>query len=221
MNTNHERRHSSRRSRFVEVAVTTGIAFIAPPALGLPGGIAGYSGAQGVDCTSCHTPVPEGPLATVEVIDVATGLSDPSMVEVGSTRSFMVRISGGPAVVCGFDVSTQGIGELVPSASDSGVRAQQGELTHTMPRSFSKDATCEFAFDWQAPISPTQDPVILYAAGNSANGNQSNSGDAIATTTHAIEVVPEPSSQHLAVAAIAALGIARRPWERRRQPSSP
>jgi glucose/arabinose dehydrogenase len=144
-----------------------------------PGGRVGFSGNPatntGQTCTTCH-----GLGAAVPTVQI-TG---PTAVVAGSTNAYQLTITGGPAVVGGFNVSTEaGIGVLSPGGSDTLLIT--GELTHTAPRLFSAGSV-SFDFYWTAPS--WNDTVTFYGAGNSANGNGELTGDGVRTATLAVTV---------------------------------
>ena len=111
-------------------------------------------------------------------------ISGPAAVTAGSTHAYRLTITGGPAVVGGFNVSTEaGIGALSPGGSD--VQLITGELTHTAPKPFSAGSV-SFDFLWTAPAS--NDTVTFYGAGNSTNGNGELTGDGVAATVFDVTV---------------------------------
>jgi hypothetical protein len=185
-------------------------------ALASAAGIGGYSGNPGVNggatCSDCHFGASG---AVVEIIDGASGSAAESHVRLGTTRNFILRITGGPAQVCGFDVSADG-GALSPTGSDTQFAPfPPDEITHAAPLAFgSPFPVCEFSFSWQAPGFVTS--VTLYGAGNSANGDKDETGDAASNTSHSISV-PEASGAPLgASAALALAALAGRRGRRRR-----
>jgi hypothetical protein len=139
-----------------------------------PQGITGYSGATaGVICTSCHnTP---GTPPTVQ-------LTGPSTLMPGASATYTFTITGGPGMVAGLDVSTNGGATLLPT---SGTYLDNGELTQSQPQPFS-GGSAAFSFTVTAP--PSSATVRLFAAGLSANNNNLNSGDQAAATTLTITV---------------------------------
>jgi len=134
-------------------------------------------------CSECHAP--GAPAAEVAI----TG---PGELAPGETGTFTVTISGGPATVGGFNLSsTDGVGSLGTQSADS--RLFFGEITHTEPKAFA-DGAAAFTFTWTAPADAQA--VTLYAAGLSANGDGTNSGDSVASTTFGVDVTnsgEEPS----------------------------
>lgn len=146
---------------------------LAGPALARPEGITGYSGRSGTTCNACH-----GGGTTPTVV-----LTGPARVEPGSTHTYRLTLTGGAGRVAGFDVAVEGAGAtLVPG---DGQRAAAGELTHSSPRAFT-DGAAVFEFSLRAPAEARG--LRLFAAGNSANGDGSTSGDRAATTTLAIQM---------------------------------
>jgi glucose/arabinose dehydrogenase len=138
-----------------------------------PGGRVGFSGnpatTGGQTCTLCHASGAALPTVTI---------SGPEAVTAGATNAYRLTITGGPAVVGGFNVSTEaGIGVLSPGGSDT--QLITGELTHTAPKPFSAGSV-SLDFFWTAPAS--NDTVTFYGAGNSANGNGELTGDGVAAT---------------------------------------
>jgi hypothetical protein len=147
-------------------------------------GIGGLTGRDGVDCTACHLSYG----STVQIIDDATGTTAPSAIPRGQTRAFRVRVTGGPAVLCGFNLAASG-GTLIPG---SGVKFDDfvtSELTHSGPKAFSS-GTCDLPFSWTAPNA--NGPVTFWTAGNSANGDANSTGDFIGLDTHSINVIDPP-----------------------------
>lgn len=134
----------------------------------------------GGTCTSCHA----------STAAPAVVLAGPTAVDAGTTHTYTVTISGGPAVTAGFNVSVSGnAGVLAPAGPDTAVIG--GEITHTMPKPFSVGAA-SFAFRWTAP--QTNGPVIMYAAGNSSNGAGNLLGDGVNTATLLITVQNGPAA---------------------------
>lgn len=126
-------------------------------------------------CTECHAP--GAPTAEVEI----TG---PNQLTPGETGTFTVTVTGGPGIVGGFNLSsTDHLGSL--GTLDADTRLFFSEITHTEPKALV-DGAATFDFTWTAPADAQ--PITLYAAGVSANGDGTNSGDSVASGTLAIEV---------------------------------
>lgn len=159
-------------------------------ALSYPTGVTGYSGKSGVTCTSCHLGGANVP--TVE-------LSGPTSLAAGATGEYTFLIRGGPARVGGADISVSNTSASLTPGSGSGLTTSDGELTHSpSPRSFS-NGELRFNFSMTAPANGGT--VTLFAAGNSANGDDNNTGDGIGATKLEITVTggnggpPEPDPE--------------------------
>lgn len=130
-------------------------------------GISGFSGNPatngGAICNQCH-----GGGATPAVV-----LNGPRTVEVGTTHTYTLTISGGQEIAGGLDVSVTG-GLL--AAIETGTQILNGEATHTHPRLADAQGVVRFNFQWTAPA--TAGTIQMYGAGNSVNLNGTTSGDA-------------------------------------------
>lgn len=159
----------------IGLLVVTGL--VASPVSAFPSGRVGSSGnpgAGGTTCAVCHT----GDLAAP-----AVSIVGPASLAPGASGEYTFTMTGGPAIVGGFNVSTSGsAGTLTPGV---GVKADSGELTHTSPKPFSAN-TVTFDFSWTAPAATG--PVTVYGAGLSANGAMGNQGDAVGATTFVVQV---------------------------------
>lgn len=131
-------------------------------------------------CSECHSGEPSP--AAIEI----TG---PTELAPGESGTFTATVTGGPGAVGGFNLSSTGhLGDLGTLGADT--RLFFNEITHTEPKAFANGAA-SFEFTWTAPPEPQ--PIVLYAAGVSGNGDERNSGDSVAATTFAVEV-REPDS---------------------------
>ncbi len=142
-------------------------------------GRVGFSGNpatnDGQDCTACHA---------VGAAVPSIALQGPTAVQAGASARYTITLSGGPAQTGGVNISAGNErGTLLPTGAD--LQALLGELTHSAPKPFAGDQL-QFHFVWTAP--EFNDTVTLYAAGNSADGQQSLTGDGIATTSLAVAV---------------------------------
>lgn len=118
------------------------------------------------------------PLGCVCHHDAATAsvnvqIIGPDSIPAGTTVFYRVKISGGPAIVGGFNLANYrdgGSDTLTLSAvpNDTMVRKQEGELTHTHPKLFSND-TVSWVIRYTASNVTGID--TLYATGNSTNNN--------------------------------------------------
>jgi hypothetical protein len=120
---------------------------------------------------SCHnlTPYPE----------VSVRITGPSSVRAGDTVEFRLKITGGPLVRAGCDISAAN-GQLILSPADTmlqRVLATVGvyELTHVWPKLPGAD-TVTFIYRYIAPNTPGSFDT-LYANGNSVNFNGTPDGD--------------------------------------------
>jgi len=164
---------------FFSFAVLLGSGAIPQAAWASSGGRTGSSGKTGTTCTGCHSA--SGTAPTV-------ALTGPTSLPTGSTTVYTFTITGGAAVVGGFDVSTTGTATL--QATDPNTRLQSNEVTHNAPISFT-GGSLAFTFTLHAPVSGGT--ITLYAAGLSADNNGGQSGDNGAATTLAVNVIaPAP-----------------------------
>lgn len=155
--------------------VVTGL--IASPVSAFPSGRVGSSGnpdTGGQTCASCHT----GDLTPPSAV-----ITGPTTLGAGETGMYTFTMTGGPAVVGGFNVSTGGsAGTLTPGA---GSQLINSELTHSSAKDFVANSV-SFDFSWTAPAAAGSS--TMYAAGVSANGATGNQGDAVGATTLTVEV---------------------------------
>lgn len=187
------------------VALCTGLYFWLQTSMGAHAslnGRVGFSGNpatnSGATCTACHAsgaPVPE------------VVLQGPATVTAGATNLYTLTLNGGPARTAGLNISaSNNRGTLLPTGPD--MQALLNELTHSAPKPFSGNQAV-FTFAWTAPSF--NDTVILYAAGNSSDGQQSLTGDGIGTASLTIEVTGGTSGPPTAspVPPPATLGLSR------------
>ena len=137
------------------------------------GGIVGQTKrTTSVGC-SCHGSTPT---TTVSAIIVG-----PSFVGKSDTATFQLRLSGGPLVKGGVDISPQR-GHLILSPLETGLKrvsASGGifELTHVSPKApnvFTND-TIVWTFKYVAPDTVGTDSI--FANGNSVDGTGGTAGD--------------------------------------------
>lgn len=145
--------------------ITVSTALLLNTAYSFTDGAVGYSGNpathSGATCTNCHS---GGVVPNVALVG-------PTNVTAGSTNNFTLVI-GVAQALGSLDVSVTN-GTLTATEAETEVRS--GELVHTTPRPVNELGTVEFGFNWTAPL--TQGNVTMYAAGNSVNGNDNDSGD--------------------------------------------
>ena len=146
-------------------------------------GRSGFSGNPningGADCTACHGPGAAEPLVQID---------GPLLVDAGSTNSYIVTLTGGPAVTGGVNISTSNVDGYVAgtlAALDNALHVIDGELAHTVPQAFDGEPL-QFSFEW---VAPTYDgDVTLYAAGNSSSGQLDLLGDGIGVDSLSVTV---------------------------------
>jgi len=113
-------------------------------------------------CT-CHAAEPNGSVSVV--------INGPDTMEINSSATFEVVISGGPLVAAGTNIATDnGTLDIV----DSNLKKENGELTHTSPLAPSAGSVT-FTFQYTAP--ETMGEATIAATGNSVNLNGANTGD--------------------------------------------
>ncbi len=107
--------------------------------------------------------------------EVTVRITGPDSVPVGQTRTFQVRLIGGPAIRGGFNVATsQGTIDTVASDTSAWKDSFNGELTHRYPKQFQSD-TCRWTFKYTAPNTPQID--TLFATANSVNFDNTSDSD--------------------------------------------
>lgn len=137
-------------------------------------GRAGRAGVTaGRDCTGCHAAGAAVPTVT---------LNGSASVAAGSTNSYSVTITGGPAVTAGVDIAASA-GTLI--VSDATTKLLRNEIVHSAPLPMT-GATATFTFDWQAPA--TGAAATLYVGGLSTNGANDDVADGTATTSLSIAI---------------------------------
>lgn len=105
-------------------------------------------------------------------------LDGPTTIQYGDTVTFVAKMTGGPLVKGGIDISS-GRGIVILSPLDSTLQRLEAsmsiyELTHTAPKLPVSD-TVTWTFRYIAPVTGDRD--TLFATGNSVNGNGVPSGD--------------------------------------------
>lgn len=117
---------------------------------------------QPVGCT-CHSSSPSS--------SVNVSIIGPDSMALNQTKTFTLRMTGGPAVRGGTNIAASS-GTLTPVSST--LQKIGAELTHKSPTPFASGAL-EFQFTYTSPA--TQGVQTLYANGNSVNNNGSSTGD--------------------------------------------
>ncbi|MCP3139500.1 MXAN_6652 family MXYO-CTERM-anchored protein [Pyxidicoccus xibeiensis] len=143
-------------------------------------GISGRSGKQqGQTCTAsgCHA-------APAGTTNPTVTLEGPESLAPGATGNYRLIVRGGPGVRAGFNVAVDGSNDAKLGAT-SGTRLLSGEVTHSAPKAF---ANGEAVFDFTLVAPASGSTLTLYGAGNSANFNQTEAGDASGTDTLQIKV---------------------------------
>ncbi len=106
-------------------------------------------------------------------------IDGPSSVRAGDTVEYSVRITGGPLVRAGIDISAAN-GSVILSSSDTTLKrvlasANVYELTHRFPKQPLLD-TVIFVYKYIAPNTPGSFDT-LYATANSVNHDTTDNGD--------------------------------------------
>lgn len=131
--------------------------------------------------TGCHI---GGPAITVETISITTDIPAAGYQE-NTTYSITVTSNSGSRNLgtIGFEASVENqSGHQGSITSNSGRTRMTGNfITHTGSGNNATNGQNSWTFDWNSGTAP--DSVTVYVASNFANGNGTNSGDAIATQT--------------------------------------
>ena len=137
----------------------------------LPGGIVNLTKRAGnTEGCTCH-----GFDTTTTIKSLISG---PGTMHYGDTATFTVKVTGGPLVFGGIDISA-GNGLVILSPLDNSLHRLEAslgifELTHLAPKAPVSD-TVTFTFRYVAPLSGSKD--TLFSTANSVNGNNGTSGD--------------------------------------------
>jgi len=111
-------------------------------------------------CT-CHSSSPDN---SVNVV-----ITGPDTLTKGQTAEYQITLTGGPAVLGGFNVASS-LGILAPV--DNSAKLLSSELTHTSPKNFS-GGSVSWSFTLTAANQVYDD--TLFSASNSVNGDGFNS----------------------------------------------
>jgi uncharacterized protein (TIGR03382 family) len=148
------------------------LCLLSTSALASKQGATGLSGKQGANatCVTCHNSGTTAP--TVEI-------SGPASLTAGTTGQYEVIIRGGPASVGGTNVAVSNTAAALDPAMNSGLKKMGTELTHSAPKAFASNEL-RFGFSMTAPS--TAGTVTIFGSGNSANNDNTTTGDGVATT---------------------------------------
>jgi predicted CxxxxCH...CXXCH cytochrome family protein len=148
------------------VAGVVAACLVSGSALASSGGITGRSGKQGQNTTcsssGCHSGGATNPTVRLE---------GPATLEPNQTGTYRLIVQGGPGARAGFNVAVDN-GTLNAGA---GSRKLSEELTHSLPKAFTNN---EAVFDFTLVAPASNGTIKLFGAGNSANNNGVESGDA-------------------------------------------
>lgn len=158
------------------------VLWLATPIWAFPTGIVGHSGNPatnfGMSCDACHG---GGVQPTVT-------LNGPTIVNPGQSAIYSLTIQSAAVAsqtAAGFNVSATD-GTLASLGGDTQII--DGEITHVSPKANTVAGVAVFSFQWTAPAVAPQ-TVVLYAAGNSVNLDNTPGGDRHANTTLTVNVV--------------------------------
>lgn len=146
-------------------------------------GIAGRTGANGgptCESAACHAAGAAVPTITFE---------GPTTVAPGSTTTYTVVISGGPAINAGVGIVAPGATLAVTDATITKTATVRGntEIVNLVAVPFAAGATTvSFPFSLTAPATPGT--TTIFAAGLSGNGDNLDTGDGTGVGTLAVTV---------------------------------
>ncbi|MBM2834368.1 MAG: Branched-chain amino acid transporter, amino acid-binding protein [Candidatus Brocadiaceae bacterium] len=127
-------------------------------------------------------------------------LSAPTSYTLGETLSISISFGNSSTLKHGFELSAldannNHVGTFSSVDGDGNTQTSNGDyIKHTSAGS-SQSGNASWNVQWTSPTSEVQNPVTFYAAGNEANGDSTNQGDYIYTTTTQISsVVSTPTT---------------------------
>jgi hypothetical protein len=154
---------------------------------GSPGGRTGSPGDGGNTCTQCHAGTAE-PAEGLIVSDIPSQGFTP-----GETYQMQVSITENSAGLFGFEVTAEDdLDEKTGSfVITDGQNTQfvngDAAVSHTSDGTTPDGSSKTWTMEWTAPEAP-EGPVTFYAAVNAANGDGTNNGDQIFTSSESYQV---------------------------------
>ncbi len=148
-------------------------------------GLAGYSGRSGFTCNVCHS----GGAAPV------VSFGGPSTLNSGATGTFVFTVQSAEPdeqQSAGFDVAVTATDGTITNKGtlqanvNQGDKLSGGELIHNAPKHNDANGVASWTFTWKAPAVAGN--YKFWGAGNSVNGDLTNSGDRAASTTFFVAV---------------------------------
>lgn len=131
----------------------------------------------GCGTATCHGAQPSSTVS-VSLVQAVEGRVT---VAPGSTTTLTVVVSHASQKAAGVNISVatalngnMAAGTLAPAGLGSGLRASQGQLTHSFPKNMA-NGEARFEFTWKAPSE--EGTYFLHAVGNAVNGNGVPMGD--------------------------------------------
>lgn len=149
---------------------------------GSPGGKSGSPGDNNINCTQCHSGIPNPVTGWITTNIPPQGYTpgETYTVTATGTHTGVIRLGFECTAeeVSGTKTGTFAITDPVRTKLTNAGKA----VTHQFAGITPSGNTNSWSFDWTAPASPPVGDITFYAAFNAANGNGSSSGDVIYTT---------------------------------------
>lgn len=101
---------------------------------------------------------------------VSVVINGPDEIKKGEITDYQVVITGGPMINAGVNIAVSQ-GDLI---AGKGLKLSKKELTHIEP---VKATDKKVVFDFKYKASGSANEIIIYATGNSGNGNDAKRGD--------------------------------------------
>ncbi|MBI1851058.1 MAG: hypothetical protein HYR85_12010 [Planctomycetes bacterium] len=175
----------STRSRYLSLTWLVNLV-LATTVVAHPNGELNRSGRTGSTCRSCHGGTAAVPTASFALAPV-NPLLPPTSVGIvpGARYTVSISVTGGPSLRWGFDADASAGAAVLTSPTLTRVSTTRPqEVTHVTAGTHQSS----WSYDWIAPA--TADPVTFWLAVNSANNNNSDTGDGIGTTSVIFNSLP-------------------------------
>jgi len=171
--------------QFLPLAFLPAIIIFIASSSGSPGGKSGSPGDSGATCNECHSGTPQ-----TAANWITTNIPEIGYVG-GQTYTITATGTHTGANKFGFELTAEGasgdkVGTFtITNATETKLVNNNKAVTHKSAGNTPTGGVKTWSFDWTAPEGSTGD-VTFYAAFNGANGNGTNTGDQIYTTSHTV-----------------------------------